>query len=88
MAAKKFKLKRAIRNPADTEDIMEVSIKDEKDISASDFYEVSFSPDGSSHLGATAETVANLTGLTSGQVASLHIKDYIKLSAEVGKFIE
>ncbi len=84
----KLTLKRAIRNAADTEDVNEVSIKDEKDISASDFYDVSFNPDGSSNLGAMADTIANLTGLTSWQVASLHVKDYIKLSSEVGKFIE
>ena len=84
----KFKLKRHIRNAADTDDVTEVKVKDEKDISASDFYDVSFNPDGSSNLGAMAETIANLTGLTSSQVASLHVKDYIKLSAEVGKYIE
>lgn len=86
--SKKFKLQRPIKNAAETGEINEVSIKDEKDISASDFYDVSFSPDGSSNLGAMAETIANLTGLTSGQVASLHIKDYVKVSAEVGKYIE
>jgi len=86
--SEKFKLKRSIQNAAGTEEINEVSIKDEKDISASDFYDVSFNPDGSSNLGAMADTIANLTGLTNEQVASLHVKDYIKLSAEVGKYIE
>ena len=86
--SKKFKLQRPIQNAAETGEINEVSIKDEKDISASDFYDVSFSPDGSSNLGAMAETIANLTGLTSGQVAALHVKDYVKLSAELGKYID
>ena len=85
---KKIKLQRPIQNAAETGEINEVEIKDEKDISASDFYDVSFSPDGSSNLGAMADTIANLTGLTSGQVAALHVKDYIKLSAEVGKYID
>lgn len=86
--SEKIKLQRSIPNAAETGDIDEVEIKDEKDISASDFYDVSFNPDGSSNLGAMAETIANLTGLTSGQVAALHVKDYIKLSAEVGKYID
>lgn len=84
---KKFDLKRPIRNAADTEDVTEVTVKDEKDISACDFYDVSFSADGSSNLGSMASTIANLTGLTESQVASLHVKDYIVLSGEVGLYI-
>ena len=86
--SKTFKLKRPIPDATGNGEVNEVSIKDEKDICAADFYDVSFSADGSSNLGATAETVANLTGLTSAQVGLLHVADYIKLSAEVGKFIE
>lgn len=86
--SEKIKLKRPIQNAAGTGEITEVTVKDEREMTASDFYEVSFSPDGSSNLGAMAETIANLTGLTRSQVASLHISDYIKLSTVVGKHIE
>jgi len=86
--AQKFKLKRPIQNAAENGELEEVICKDEKDISASDFYDVSFNADGSSQLGSMADTIANLFGLTSGQVASLHIKDYITLSGEVGKYLE
>ena len=85
---KKFTLKREIENAAGTDKVTEVTIKDEKDISACDFYDVSFKADGTSNIGSMATTIANLTGLTTSQVASLHVKDYIVLSAEVGNFIE
>lgn len=84
----KFKLKRPIQNAAQDGEIEEVVCKDEKDISASDFYNVTFNADGSTQLGSMADTIANLFGLTSDQVALLHIKDYIVLSGEVGKYLE
>ena len=84
----KFKLKRPIQNAAQDGEVNEVTCKDEKDISASDFYDVSFNADGSTQLGSMADTIANLFGLTSNQVALLHIKDYITLSGEVGKYLE
>ena len=85
---KKFKLKRPIPNAKGDGELTEVAFKDEKDVSASDFYEVSFSADGSSQLGAMAATIANLAGLTDEQVALLHPKDYIAMSAEVSGFLE
>jgi len=85
--SKKIKLSRSIRNASDSEDIEFVTIKDESEISAFDFFDVTFSADGSTKLGSMAETIANLTGLTYEQVGSLHIKDYTLLSAEVGKYI-
>ena len=85
---KKFKLKRPIENVTGDSEIKEVTLKDEKNISASDFYDVSFNADGSSSLGSMAETIANLFTLTSSQVASLHPKDYIVLSGEVSYFLE
>jgi len=85
---KKFKLKRPIEDASGKGELTEIEIKDEKDISASDFYDVSFNADGSSKLGAMADTIANLCGLTDSQVASLHVKDYVAISAEVGKYIE
>lgn len=84
----KYTLKRPIPNATDDGEITEVNIKDEKDISASDFYGMTFSNDGTSNLGAMADTIANLCGLTSDQVASLHPKDYIYLSGEAGKLFE
>ena len=83
----KIKLQRAIKDPSGENDVNEVTVKDEAKITASDFYDISFNPDGSSTLGSYANTIANLTGLTELQVDSLHPKDYIKLSGEVGKYI-
>lgn len=88
MMGKIFKLQRPIRNAADTEDIDKITMKDEKDISACDFYGVSFGQDGKTQLGLMAETIANLCGITESQVASLHIKDYLKISGEVSNFLE
>ena len=86
--AKKFKLKRLIRNAADTEDITEVTVKDEKDVSASDFYDMEVSTDGKMKMGSMSVVIANLTGLTESQVAELHIKDYMILTEEVSSFLE
>ena len=84
---KKFKLKRPIENVTGDGQIKEVTLKDEKNISAADFYDVSFNPDGSSTLGASAGTIANLFGLTDAQVASLHPKDYVTLNIEISSFL-
>jgi len=84
---KVFKLRRPIANAAGTGTIDEVTMKDEKDINAMDFYDVSFSVGGST-LGAMADTVANLFSLTSTQVATLHPKDFILFSGECSSFLE
>lgn len=83
----KHTLKRPIQNAAGDGEITEVKMKEEKDIDASDFFGMTFSSDGTSNLGAMADTIANLCGLTSDQVASLHPKDYIFLSGEAGKLL-
>ena len=88
----KFKLTRPIRNAADTDDITEISIKSSDEVSASDFFGIKIptqQTDGASstNLGAMAGAIENIAGLTSSQVASLDIKDYIALSAIVGKYI-
>ena len=85
---KSFKLKRAIRNAAGTEDIKSVKIKDEKDMTAFDFYSMPVSADGTMLVGDTSETIANLFTLTSEQVASLHPKDYFVFMGECGSFLQ
>lgn len=82
--AKKFKLKRPIQNIAKDAEVTEVTMKDDKDICAADFYGIS--PTG--NIGAMADTVANMFNLTNEQVASLHPSDYIKLSGELAGFLE
>lgn len=84
----KIKLSRPIRNAADTENIEEITIKDEKDVSASDFYNLEISTDGKMNLGTMAGVVADLTGLTDEQVASLKPKDYMAIMGEVTSFLE
>lgn len=84
----KFKLKRPIKDASGEKDIDTVEMKDEKDISASDFYSFEIRTDGKTELGGMADPISNLFGLTDEQVASLDIKDFVALSAEVGKFIE
>ena len=83
-----IKLKRPIRNAADTDDIKSVKIKDEKDMSAFDFYAMPVMTDGKMLVGDAAETIANLFSLTSEQVASLHPRDYFVLMGEVSSFLE
>lgn len=85
--SKKIKLIRSIRNAADTDDVKEISMKDETEMSASDFYDVVLSSDGKIALGDMESAICNLCGLTSEQVASMSPKDYIMLSGEVGKYI-
>jgi len=85
--ATKFKLKRPIKDAAGTSDITELKIKDESDMSASDFYDVIISSNGEMRLGDMAGTIANITGITEEQVASLHPSDFIMLSGEVGKYL-
>lgn len=84
----KFKLTRAIISADGAHDVNEVNIKDSKDVTAYDFFGMKISADGTSGLGAMADPIANLTGLTEEQVASLSPKDFLTLSAEVGKFLE
>jgi len=86
--SKKIKLSRSIRNVADTEDIKEISIKDDKDVSACDFYEMEVSTDGKMNIGSMAGVIANLTGLTDEQVASLKPKDYMEVMGEASSFLE
>ena len=83
-----IKLKRPIKDAAGTGEVSELKIKDESEMSASDFYDVVISSSGEMRLGDMAGTIANLTGITEEQVASLHPSDYIKLSGEVGKYLE
>lgn len=83
----KIKLKRPIKTVKGDEEIKEVTIKDEKDMCAADFYDVKFSSDGTVALGDMKSAICNLCGLTEEQVASLHPKDYIGISGEVGKYI-
>ena len=78
---------RPIKDAAGEKEISEITIKDENEISACDFYNISFDGDGKSSLGSYADAIANLAGLTDLQVASMHPKDYVALSAEVGKYI-
>lgn len=85
---KEFELCKPIPNALGDGEITKITLKDEKDISASDFYDVSFGADGSAKLGSMAPAIANLAGITESQVASLNIKDYIKLSTEVSGFLE
>ena len=83
-----IKLKRPIRDAADKEDLLEVTLKDENDVSASDFYNMEVSTDGKMNMGSLSGVVANLTGLTESQVAELHIKDYMILTEKVSSFLE
>ena len=85
--SKKFKLTRHIRNAADNADISELEIKDEDDFTASDFYDVEIPTDGKVTMGMFAPGIANITGITESQVASLCLKDYAILSEIVGKHI-
>ena len=81
----RMRLSRPIEDAAGSGEIIEITIKDEKDVSAIDFYGISFGADGKSELGSLAGTIANLTGLTDNQVALLSVKDYMKLNAKVAK---
>ena len=87
---KKYKLKRAIKDHNDN-DVKELQIKDDNDICASDFYniQVNYGEDGQvkETLGDLKDAIANVCGLTTAQVNSMHPSDYIKLSAIVGKFL-
>ena len=84
---KKIKLIRAVKTADGSSEIKEVSMKEDDDMSASDFYDVVMSADGRIAIGDMESAVCNLCGLTSSQVASMHIKDYLALSGEVGKHI-
>ena len=84
---KKIVLTRSIKNAAGTEDILEINMKEESEMNAYDFYDVEFGADGKVALGAMAPAIANLCNLTSEQVSNLHIKDFMSLSADVGKYI-
>lgn len=84
---KKIILIRTIRNAADTEDVKEINMKEEAEMTASDFYDVSMSTNDKVEIGSFEPAICNLCGLTSSQVASMHPKDYMMLSAEVGKYL-
>lgn len=87
MAGKKIKLIRPILHVDGKTELKEVTVKSEDEMSASDFYDVQFSADGTVKLGDMSSAVANLCGLTSAQVRSMHPTDYFSLSGEVGKYI-
>jgi len=80
---KQYKLNRPIKDVSGENDIDEITVKEEDDLNASDFYAVVANPSGEN----LAETVANMCGLTSMQVASMSPKDYVHLSNEVGKYV-
>lgn len=84
---KKFKLSRPIKDAIGESEVTEINIKSEDDISACDFYDVSFAADGNIKLGTMSGAIANITGLTDEQVGSMSPKDYIELSGIVGKYI-
>jgi hypothetical protein len=84
----RFKLQRPIRNAADTEDINEVTMKDEDSVSASDFYNIEIPTGDEIRFGQMASLIGDLCGLTDSQVASLHIKDYLKLNEVAASFLE
>lgn len=88
MGVKKIKLKRPISNITGDGEINEVTIKDEKDVSASDFYDMEMSADGKTNLGSMSGVVANLLGLTESQVAEMKPSDYIKIMGEISSFLE
>lgn len=85
---KKIKLIRPIKDAAGVNDITEITIKDEDKISASDFYDVEMptNENASIPLKAFEPVICNLCGLTSAQVAQMHVKDYMGLTGEVGKY--
>ncbi len=87
MANTKFKLTRPLENASGDGDISEVTRKEDKDVSASDFYSVTIAQDGTSSLGSMADAISNIYGLTSSQVASLHPKDFILMSGECSTFL-
>lgn len=87
MSGKKIKLIRPIKDAKGENDITEITMKPEDQMSAHDFYDVQFDVNGGTTLGSTAPAIANLCGLTSAQVANLHPKDYLMLSLDVGKYI-
>ena len=85
---KKIKLIRAIKDAAGIEDINEINIKEENEITAYDLYDVEFDSGGKIKFGTMAPAIANMCNLTEAQVASMSPKDFAQLSAEVGKYIE
>ncbi len=84
---KKIKLIRSIKDVTGKEDIKEISMKEEAEMCASDFYDVVMSSDGSMLVKDFEPAICNLCGLTSSQVAQMHIKDYMMLAGGVGKYI-
>lgn len=84
---KKIKLIRPIKDAKGENDITEISIKDEKDITAYDYMNYKISNDGTTELGAMVGSICNLCGLTEEQVLSMAPKDYMHIYAEVGKHL-
>jgi len=85
---KKIKLIRPIKDVTGENELNEVSIKEENEITAYDLYDVEFDSGGKIKFGTMAPAIANMCNLTEGQVATMSPKDFAKLSAEVGKYIE
>ncbi len=77
-----FKLKKPLKN-TDGSLRKEITVKDEKDISAGDIAEALVVP----NYRNITEGIANISALTTSQVNSLHPTDWNKLSLKVGKFI-
>jgi len=84
---KEIQLTRPIKNLTGDGELTSIKMKDESEMDAYDFYDVCFGSDGKVSIGAMSPAIANLCNLTSEQVASLHIKDFMKLSADLGKYI-
>ena len=85
--SKKMKLIKSIPNALEDGEINEIEIRDEDTYTASDFYDIEIPTDGKLKMGMYAPGIANITGLTESQVASLHFKDYAQLAETVGKYI-
>lgn len=85
---KEITLIRPIKDAAGEAELKTIKAKEENELTAYDFYDVEFDASGKMKLGNMASAIANVCNLTEGQVASMHPKDFIMLSAEVGKFIE
>jgi len=87
---KDFKLKRSIFDTQENE-IKVLKIKDEDEVSAVDFFDMTVDVDElgnvKNSMGSMVEPIANICGITTSQVKSLHPSDYIKLSAVVGKYL-
>lgn len=82
-----YKLKRPIMDIKGENEIHEVRIKKEEEISAFDFLEMEVSTDGKMRLKDFLSAIASTTELTENQVKSMHPADYTALMGIVGNFL-